>query len=210
MIAVSVQGADKVAARMARVASEMPGALERAVAKASIMVHGELKQQMSGSGSSDPFLGRKGATPPSLGVRTGATRARLSPGGRVYRLGDDIVSAVGSPDRHVKSHEDGATITGNPYLRVPLAAAQTGAGQDIYAGQSVRGVKDIFLLKSRAGNLFLVRGRGAALEFLYLLARSVHLPARRMFAAVTERTRPRAEKILGAQVSIEVQRANHG
>ena len=210
MISVSVNGADKVAARMARTAREMPTALEKAVARASVMVHGELKQQMSGTGSTDPFLGRKGASPPQLGVRTGGTRARLSPGGKVFRLGNQITSAVGSPDRHVKAHEDGATIMGSPYLRIPLAAAQTASGQDRNVGRSVRGLPDLFVMKSKRGNLFLARGAGRALELLYLLVRSVHLPARHMFKTVTERTRPRVEATLGGQVAVEVNRANRG
>ena len=209
MISAIVRGADQVARRLERAGREMPSAVERGVKLSSLLVHRELTIQMGGTGPSDPFLGRMGAAPPKLGVRTGATRRRLSPGGKVFKIAGQYVSAVGSPDSYVRAHEDGTTITGNPYLRIPLAAAQTGAGQDRYVGMSVRGVPDLFVIKSKAGNLLLARKRGKdGLDILYVLKRQVRLPARGMFKAVTARTRPAIEKLLGQQVGVEVRRAN--
>lgn len=210
MIALSVVGADKVEANLATLVAELPTAIERGVARASVQVHAALKLQLSGTGTSDPFFGRRGAVSPLLGVRTGATRARLSPGGRVYRRGNDIFSAVGSPDAHVVAHDEGATITGNPYLRIPLAAAQTPAGQDRNVGHSVRGLPGLFVIKSRAGNLFLVRrvGKRGRLEFLYLLKRSVTLKPRHMFEVVAARMQPVVEASVGGQVSASVRRAS--
>lgn len=222
MIAVSVVGAKETAGRLQRLERDVPTALERAVGRASLLIRHELGLQMSGTGPRDPFLGRMGAPAPFLGTRTGATKRRLSPGGQVYRLGNVAVAAVGSPDRHVLAHEEGATITGSPYLRIPLAAAQTGAGQDRFVGRSVRGIKDIFLLKTGrwlflvrkkgggVGNLYGARKGRGALEFLYLLKRSVRLPARGVFKAVTNRMRPAVVGLLGSAVSIQVERANRG
>ena len=211
MISVSVNGLSETIARLRRAEKDVPTALEQAVGRISLIIHRELSLQMSGSGRSDPFLGKIGATPPKLGVRTGFTRGRLSPGGRVFRRGNVAVSAVGSPDRHVLAHEEGTRITGKPYLRIPLAAAQTAAGQDRNLGRSLRGVKDIFLIKSGRGNLFLARQKGkAALELLYMLVRSVRLPARGTFRAVTERVRPVAVQLMGQAVAVQVRRANGG
>lgn len=208
MLAISVKGDLETAARLKGAQSDLARALEAAVAKASIELHGELKSQLSSAGSSDPFLGRRGADPPRLGVRTGATRRRLSPGGRVYKIGNRYESAVGSPDPYMKTHESGGTIHGDPYLRIPLAAAQTPAGQDRNVGRSVRGDTDLFLLKARSGNLFLAKRSGRALELWYLLKRSVTMPARKMFATVTARMAPRVSKITNGVVEVVVKRAN--
>lgn len=212
MIALRVLGADRTVANLARIERGLPSAIERGVARASIETHARLKAAMSGVGTSDAFLGKRGATPPRLGVRTGLTRARLTPGGRVFRRGRDVFSAVGSPDGYVAFHETGGTIQGAPYLRIPLAAAQTAGGQDRNLGRSVRGLPGLFVVRSRAGNLFIAE-RGSArgdLRMLYLLVRGVRLPARGTFAAVREGMRPRALELVGGQVSLEVRRANNG
>ena len=214
MIAVASRGVRETEARLTGFHRAIPTIQERAVARASVMVRGELVKQMSGHGGNDPFFGRRGASVPLLGVRTGATRARISPGGRVFRRGSDVFSAVGSPDRHVRFHEDGGTIVGNQYLRIPLRAAQTGSGQDRNVGRSVRGLPGTFIVKTMGGRLFIAQTKGGIrsrrVEFLYLLVRSVTLPARRMFATVTERMRQPINALMGSAVTVEVRKANGG
>lgn len=217
MISVTTRGGKETAARLGRAVGETRSALERAVQRSSVLLSRETRLQLSGKGGSDPFLGRKGAAAPFLGVRSGGTRSRITPGGRVYRSGNTYTSAVGSPDAYMKTHEEGGTITpkSSKFLRIPLAAAQTSAGVDRQAGRGLRSVPDLFVVRTLGGRLLIARNRGRGLnrgrvEFLYLLVRSVTLPARRPFAAVRNRVAPTVNAMTGGEVAVVMGRANGG
>lgn len=209
-------GVQKVIANLDRAAREMPGALERGVSRASILTRREVVRQLSGEGDTDPFFGKKGARSPFLGHRTGLTRSHITPGGQVFRSGDTVFSAVGSPDKYVKLHEEGGTIQGRQFLRIPLASAQSGSGAERqeFAGRSLRDIPGVFLRRSRSGKLFAMREAGGArsrrVEFLYLLVRSVRMPARHMFETVRDRVAPAVNALVGGEVSVVTRKANNG
>ena len=212
MIDVTVRGAEAVEARLAALEGEVGVALERGLRAASFEVRGQLSRMMSARGGTDPFLGKLGAPAPELGVRSGGTRARLTPGGQVYQRGDAYVAPVGSPDRHVRFMEEGGTISGHPYLRVPLAPAQRGSGQDRYGGVSLRHVEGFFPVRSHGGKLFLATERGGKrsrrVEFWYLLVRSTRHEPRRTFKTARDLVEPLVLSLVRAPVELAVGRAN--
>jgi hypothetical protein len=213
VVSVTVKGADRALANLDKAIRDMPRAQERAVSKASILLSKETRNQLTGQKGSHTFFGTTGAPAPHLGVRTGQTRSRITPGGLVFRHGNTVFSVVGSPDRHVLKHEEGGTILGRQFLRIPLAAAQSpsGAERGEFAGRSLRDVPDVFLRRSKAGNLIAWRAIGGGkLKALYLLVRSVTLPARGMFKAVRERVTPEVNAIVGGEVSVVTRAANGG
>lgn len=216
VIGVQTKGLDETLKRLEGAERGMPTAIERSVARSSLLLARETRLQLSGKGQSDVFLGRKGATAPFLGARSGGTRSRITPGGQVFRSGDTFFSAVGSPDKYMPMQEEGGTITGNKFLRIPLASAQTGGGTERgeFKGRSLRDVPGIFLVRSHGGRLFAARsrgrGRGARVEFLYLLTRSVRIPARHPFQAVRERVAPEVNRMTGGEVETVMRKANNG
>jgi hypothetical protein len=213
VVTVVVKGADKALANLDAAIRDMPRIQERAVSKASVLLSKETRLQLTGQKGNDTFFGVTGAPAPHLGVRTGQTRSRITPGGIVFRHGNTVFSVVGSPDRHVLKHEEGGTILGRQFLRIPLAAAQTPAGAERgeFAGRSLRDVPGVFLRRSKAGNLLAWRSIGGGkLEALYLLVRSVTLPARGMFKAVRERVTPEVNAIVGGEVAVLTRKASGG
>jgi hypothetical protein len=87
-------------------------------------------------------------------------------------------------------NNSGGQITGNPLLRIPLPPALTGNKVDRNAFVQFRGMDPsarykrfgLFFLKSKAGNLLLVkRGKDGGIEPWYLLRHSVNIPARPWF-----------------------------
>lgn len=175
--------------------------------KATVLMERELKTALTGTKRRDPFLGTIGPKPPLLGTRTGHTRRSVT--SEVVKLFNQIVGVVGSPVKTLLAHEEGAYMRGNQYLRIPLAKAQTAAGVDRNAGRSIRGLPGTFILRSKAGNLFVVRRRGRFdLEFLYLLKHSVRLPARHTFRHVAHKVQPRVEALFDADMALLIRKAN--
>lgn len=157
MIGLSVKGADTVAARLRAARQGVLTAQEAGVRRATVLVERALKLELSHKAESDTFWGKKGAADDGLAVRTGRTRAGITGGGTSYRVGDRVVGAVGSRDRHLVDHETGATVRGTSpkgFARIPTAAAQTGAGVDRNAGRSIRDIPGAFLFRSHTGTLW--------------------------------------------------------
>lgn len=100
MISVTARGINETMANLVRLERELPSALERGISKASILTRREVTLQLTGYRPPPPFLG----------VRTGAARSHITPGGRVFRSGSTLFSVVGSPDWYVKMHNDGAVF----------------------------------------------------------------------------------------------------
>jgi len=174
VIGVTVVGADAVARRLVSAVSNVRKAEEAGVRKASIVTHGELKRAMTGAkGTKTLTYGKQsfsvitGARPPQLGVRTGSTRARLSPGGVVVRSGSTLSSAVGSPDRHVAFHERGGVIRGRPWLYIPMTSFKTGKQRGIARVGMVR-VRQVTL--PPRGTFAYVKGKVAPLAGQYIEA----------------------------------------
>ena len=226
MIAVITRGAMEAATRLDLAVRKTGVALERAVARGSILLSHETRLQLRGKGEDDPFLGRKGAPAPFLGSRSGFAAGRITPGGRVFRSGNMVFSVVGSPDRYVKFHEEGGTISGNQFLRIPLKLAQTPGGSELgeFKGKRLRGREDFLVVKSKAGRLFLGKykrkgngprraSRGTphvwpGLKLFFLLARSVRIPGRHPFRAVRDRVAPQINAMTAGEVELVMRRAN--
>ena len=85
---------------------------------------------------------------------------------------------------YIQVQEKGATIRGNPWLAVPLPATLTAAGRPRYT--SPRSLMDdptvqTFVQRSKAGNLIIFRKDEDGITPLWVLKRSVKVPARLNF-----------------------------
>ena len=212
MIGVSVKGAEKAVRNLAGVPKNVRLESERSMRASVLLVRRMLAFEMTAPENRDAFWGKRGASGNGLSVRSGKTRASLSPGTRIYRAGAALVGVVGSAEKHLKLHEDGGVIRGTSprgYLRIPTAAAQTAAGVDRYAGKSIRDIPGSFLFKSRAGNLWAAIRRGSGpLELLYLLKKSARMRPRRIFARTRDNSRPKVVEITRGAIRTVVQKAN--
>lgn len=214
MIGLEVVGLRETVARYTRLIQGLDADVEKAMRQASLELRAALGRQMNARAGTDPFLGRLGAQPPYLGRRTGHLARSLTPGGVVYKVGDELRTSVGTAVPYSKLLEDGGVITGRPYLRIPLANAQKASGEDRYAGTSVRGLKEFFAIRTLGGRLFLARNAGGSrsqrVDFWYLLVRSVRIRPHKVFETVTAAIRSRVEALIGGSVRLAVQRANNG
>jgi len=213
MIGVSVRGAAKTLRNLAGAAKNVRLESERAMARSVVLVRRMLTLEMTAPENRDAFWGKKGASGNGLSVRSGKTRASLTPGTRIYRNGAALIGVVGSAEKHLKLHEDGGVLRGTSpkgYLRIPTAAAQTAAGVDRWAGRSIRDIPGAFLFKSQAGNLWaaLHRGKGSPLELLYLLKKSARMRPRRIFARTRDASRPQVIELTRGAIRTVVQKAN--
>ena len=155
MMGVSITGTDKTLANLKGAKNSLPAAQERGVRKGVALVERALKLELSQKGEMDAFWGKQGSSGDGLAVRTGRTRAGIT--GATLRHGTEVVGVVGSKDKHLKDHEEGATIAGGSpggFHRIPTAAAKTAAGVDRNAGRSIRNIPGAFLFRSSAGSLW--------------------------------------------------------
>lgn len=159
-----------------------PG-LRSFIERETLMLESDIKaKSLTGAKGSHPFWGVTGARGDALGVRSGSTRRSVVR--RVFEAGGDVVGAVGSPLPQIKLHEHGG-VTGP--ARIPTAAMQTAAGVDRYAGISARNIPGLFLLRSRAGNLWAAFREAGALRLAYLFKPFVLHRPRKMFTRALER-----------------------
>jgi len=117
-----------------------------------------------------------GTTARALARITGEGIDRL----RAYEVrteGDDVLGVV-TLNQYMKSHEFGGVIkaAGDGYLTVPLPAALNADGTP--KRWSARGWRGAFVIKSRRGNLVIVRQEGRKLVPLYVLRKSIKHRAR--------------------------------
>lgn len=81
-------------------------------------------------------------------------------------------------------HERGATITGKPWLTVPLRDAMTPAG--VVKFPRARDFPNTFIKKNKSGKLFIMQQRGAKVVALFVLRRTVTIPPRLRFVQTWE------------------------
>lgn len=211
----SAKGSGKVARRLARVPPALKERAHRTMEVAVRLTEGDLKAHaLTGKKGQDAFWGVTGATGDALGVRTGHTRRSIATA--VFgAFPAGVVGTVGSALRQMKLHEEGGTITGKPWLRIPTRVMQRpGSGTDALAGKSARSLPNTFILKSKSGNLWIAEGgtpraklaqelNGVPL-LLYMLVHSITLRARRPFAGTLARVRGRVGKLFGAMFTATV------
>jgi phage gpG-like protein len=111
--------------------------------------------------------------------------------------GEVGVTKEGPAQRYAGIHITGGTITPRRarYLAIPLApAALTPAGVPRFS--SPRQVSGLFVIRSKAGNLLLVRRHRRGLQPFFLLVRSVTIPQRDYFSG------PRQELIVSVKADL--------
>jgi hypothetical protein len=126
---------------------------------------------------------RGGAFPGSLSKRSGKLLAGLNPSRiQVKGSAEKDVEVSFSLTGIANVHERGATITPKKakYLTIPLPPALNANGTP--KKPNARAWKNTFILKSKKGNLLIVRkiGKGG-IEPLYVLKKSVKIPKRLAF-----------------------------
>jgi len=89
-------------------------------------------------------------------------------------------------------------------LRIPLDAAKTGKGIDRYANVPLRTVPGFFVVKSKAGNLLLMRSEDRnprnAVPW-YVLKMRVYVKAHPWFSTGVARTNKQVSRIIGAHLA---------
>lgn len=141
---------------------EVPGILRKLAVRAAIEVEREAKFN---------------ATRRVLKKRSGALARSINAKARVTAEGSHEVVAR---SEHISSstHEHGAVIRPKraKMLAIPLAAAKTAGGVARYS--TPRSVPGLFVLKSKAGNLLLVKREGGGITPYFVLKHSVTIPRR--------------------------------
>lgn len=209
---VTIGGVARVQGNLVRTGARLYAAQEAGVKRGSALLSRMLKEEMTADAVSDPFWGKMGASGDGLAVRSGKTRASVTGGGTAIRIGNRVTAAVGSSERHLVDHEKGGVFGGKSprgFHRIPTAAAKTAAGVDRYLGQSIRDIAGSFLVRTLGGRLWAAvsQGRGRV-TLLYLLARTITLKPRRIFARVSAKAAPQVDGALRLEVATTVQQGN--
>lgn len=205
-LGLSVTGIDQAIRALEGVERGLPSVNESIARDGSLLISRRLKERMSDPGSSDPFWGRIGGAGNTLTARSGQSRARISPGGRVITVGDVAFAEVGSPDVHVAAHEEGFH---QERARIPTAAAQTAQGVDRNKGVKLKSIPGAFYLRSRAGNLWGAIRRGRELVLLYLY-KAVDHRGRHVFSDTRDQTAPEIERMAENRVRALVEGRGNG
>ena len=209
MISISQNGLQNVERNLRRMGSGVRQETRAAVERAVRTVEADLKRVgLTGQKGQSAIFGVTGAAGDRLGVRSGRTRRFVT--ARVLDVGPTVVGVVGSPEKHMRLHEEGGTVHGSQYLRIPTRRAQTGVGVDRYAGMSIRNIPGAFLIRGSSGKLWAAVREAGNLQFLYLLVRQVRMRARRVFAKTLDRNRPAINAELSKAVTRIVARGNGG
>jgi hypothetical protein len=214
-MAVLVRGLSECERNLKAASAQANVASQRSVAAAGMLVLRGLKDRMSGSPGRSSFWGRTGGQGDTLGARTGGTRNRLQ-GGRVMGAGGSYWTSVGSPDQYVKHAEEGGELSTSGFFRIPTAAAQTGAGVDRLAGQSIKGQPGFRLIRTKAGKLWGVKenytGRGffKSMTLMYLFVKNITIRGRHVFARTRTAADPQVRNIAGLEVQTIVRVGNGG
>ena len=213
MIAITVRGAEQASAHLEAARKTVVAGSARALQRAALIVQRFLRARVSAPGTPDGFWGRTSPAGAALAGRSGKTRQRITVGPLLKGLDGQQSVAVGSPDPHLKLHETGGIVTGNQFLRIPTARAQSASGVDINLGRSVRGLAGYHLIRTGAGRLWIVRDAGGPnsrrVDFMYLLVRSIRLRARKIFAISRMESEPIIARIFEG-LKAEVVRAGNG
>lgn len=214
MIALTIRKRGRFVTNPEGVKHDIQTATDRGLFKGWQSVRKGLREKMGVPGTRHPFWGRIG-TADGLMVRTGKTRASLTPAFRPLRIGNRTTVSVGSPDQHVLDLEEGGTMSaGAGYFRIPTADAQTHAGVDRWAGMSIRDIPGAHLYRNPISRkLWAYQAEPGALgtgkhRLLYLLTKTVTRQGRHIFSRTAAEQRPAVVAAVGREVSLAVQKAN--
>lgn len=208
-MAVIVRGLSECERNLRNASVAAKVASQRAVAAGGMYVLRALKQRMSGAPRTDPFWGRIGTAGDFLGRRTGGTVNRLQ-GGQVMGSGDSYWTAVGSPDKYVRTAEEGGALSTSGFFRIPTAAAQTASGVDRLAGQSIKGRAGYALIRSKTGKLWGILNEARKTTFMYLFVKRITIKGHHVFARTRTDAEPKVRAIAGLEVQTVVRVGNGG
>ena len=153
------------------VLKKIPSALERAVKVYLREVQKDLLSKHSNPYSKDAV--KKTV----LSKRSGEAMRSIVKSVKVEASVKQVIGKIGGI-HYLKSHEYGAVIRPkrSNYLTIPLPAALDSRG--VPKKRSAREWKDTFVIKSKKGNLLIVRKKRAGIEPLYVLKKRVVIPKR--------------------------------
>jgi hypothetical protein len=116
--------------------------------------------------------GKSGSVEGRFTSRTGA----LAKSYRMYWSKGDLEGWYGSESKYSAMIEKGGKIkpTRAQMLAIPLSAAKYGVG----GGVGPRHYDNLFMIKSRKGNLLLAKAQGAGIVPMFVLKKQVKIPAR--------------------------------
>lgn len=214
MIAVTVKKTGRFVTNPDGVKHDIQTAVERGMFKGWQAVRKSVREKMSLPGTRHPFWGRIGSAE-GLMVRTGKTRASITPAFRPLRIGNRVTAVVGSPDQHVLDLEEGGTVSaGAGWFRIPTRDAQTAAGVDRWAGMSIRNIPGAHLYRNPITHkLWAYQAEPGALgtgrhRLLYLLTKTVTRKGRHIFARAAVDSQPDVVAAMGREITLAVQKAN--
>lgn len=149
-----------------------------------------------------PFSKRNRGQQKDLQIRSGKTKAAILRSPEVKDAGGgELRGFIGGP-KHLAINEFGGVEGpkfGDKYVYIPLDAALTNKGLPIAA--SPKNWKNTFIRKTKKGNLVMFQRRAGMRPVpLYLLKRTVKIPARLRMARAIEAASPYFEKKLMAAV----------
>lgn len=133
---------------------------------------------------------RSGSKTTATATRVGTGNLRASYSQRTGAIAHGVESRIGLMRLGARgralsygaTHEEGAVIHGKPWLAIPLPSIRRPSG---LAPPTSEFRADSFVYKSRRGNLLIARRRAdKSIENLYVLRRSVSVPARPLGGAI--------------------------
>ncbi len=156
---------------------KLPRLIEGEIRNILLLVQAELAARHGSPwspGQRNPTGDRTGR----LSVRSGALQRHLAKPAVVKIKGQEIIVGQIVLPGKVGIHEDGGKIQARSkkFLAIPLPAALTSRGQRKLRDTRAHG--NTFVIKSKRGNLLVVMKKGDQLIPLYLLKKSVTIPAR--------------------------------
>lgn len=212
-LSLRVVGAGQASHGLKAQAARSNTALTRNLLLATKETENQVKRRMTGPKLKDPFWGVMGSQDPySLAVRSGLTRAATSSSRSVLRdsAGNPYTFVVNTA-KHMAILEEGGTIHGHPWLRIPTKAAQTPSGVDRLAGASARSLPGGFIWPNRsqkgkvaAKNLWVATADRGKLTLWYMLTKEVTIKPHRIFQNAANDMAPRIAELCGNKVAAEV------
>lgn len=125
----------------------------------------------------------------------------------VESSGQDVIGHVGNKRVHSAIHETGGTITAknSTFLTIPLDAAKTPAG---VLRKPARQWENTFVSRSAKGNLIIFQKNAKGITPLFVLKKSVKIPARPYFRPALMESAKKIIEIIGEVVRTAVRIGN--
>lgn len=142
---------------------------------------------------------RAGQSAPVADKWTWRTGALAKSYERFWKPGD-LVGYYGSPTKYARMMEEGGTVRPKraKMLAIPLKAAKYGVGGGLPPSKR----DDLFMIRSRKGNLLLVKAAAAGITPMFVLKDQVKIDPRRTIERTEKKKMPEVEKLI-ADAAVE-------